>query len=220
MQPLKVMLSKLIYNEFYLERKSSYNVFYMSFFAISCLMFLLFSFPLSKITDVSIFNGFLWIIVALSSVKLIENSFARERDFYIHDLIYSSFIFLSKLISLNLILTGVQLIILLVYILFTGLNIDIAFSLIPLFLLTNFGLVGFGILIFLITNTTTSKSFLFPVIFFPIIIPILINSSNISLGLIVQNNTSLYIDSWLILLTFALLGILLGINLFGRLIKQ
>ena len=225
MQPLKVMLSKLIYNEFYLERKSSYNVFYMSFFAISCLMFLLFSFPLSKITDISIFNGFLWIIVALSLIKLIENSFARERDFSIHDLIYSSsidssLIFLSKLISLNLILTVVQLIILLVYILFTGLNIDIAFSLIPLFLLTNFGLVGFGILIFLITNTTTSKSFLFPVIFFPIIIPILINSSNISLGLIVQNNTSLYIDSWLILLTFALLGILLGINLFGRLIKQ
>ena len=30
----------------------------------------------------------------------------------------------------------------------------------------------------------------------------------------------LYIESWLILLTFALIGILLGINLFERLIKQ
>lgn len=73
------MLFKLIYNEFYLESKSSYNLFYMSFFAISCLMFLLFTFPLSKINDIIIFNGFLWIIVALSSIKLIENSFARER---------------------------------------------------------------------------------------------------------------------------------------------
>jgi len=86
--------------------------------------------------------------------------------------------------------------------------------------LTNFGLIGFGILIFLLTNTSTSKSFLFPVIFFPIIIPILINSSNIALGLIIQDTASLYIESWLILLTFALLGVLLGINLFGRLIKQ
>ena len=219
------MLFKLIYNEFYLESKSSYNLFYMSFFAISCLMFLLFTFPLSKINDIIIFNGFLWIIVALSSIKLIENSFARERDFNVHDLIYSSstdlsLVFLSKLFTLNIILTGVQLILLFIYILFTGLNFGIVFNLIPLCVLTNFGLIGFGILIFLLTNTSTSKSFLFPVIFFPIIIPILINSSNIALGLIIQDTTSLYIESWLILLTFALLGVLLGINLFGRLIKQ
>jgi len=220
-----MMIFKLIYNEFYLERKTSYNLFYMSFFAISCLIFLLFSFPLSKINDVTIFNGFLWIIVALSCIKLIENSFARERDFNIHDSIYSSsvdlsLIFLSKLFSLNLILTGVQLILLFIYIIFTRLSFDIVFSLIPLCVLTNFGLIGFGILIFLITNTSTSKSFLFPVIFFPIIIPILINSSNIALGLILQDTSSLYIESWLILLTFALIGVLLGINLFGRLIKQ
>lgn len=219
------MLFKLIYNEFYLESKSSYNLFYMSFFAISCLMFLLFTFPLSKINDIKIFNGFLWIIVSLSSIKLIENSFARERDFNVHDLIYSSstdlsLVFLSKLFTLNIILAGVQLILLFIYILFTGLNFDIVFNLIPLCVLTNFGLIGFGILIFLLTNTSTSKSFLFPVIFFPIIIPILINSSNIALGLIIQDTTSLYIESWLILLTFALLGVLLGINLFGRLIKQ
>ena len=219
------MLFKLIYNELYLESKSSYNLFYMSFFAISCLMFLLFTFPLSKINDIIIFNGFLWIIVALSSIKLIENSFARERDFSVHDLIYSSsidlsLVFLSKLFTLNMILAGVQLILLFIYILFTGLNFDIVFNLIPLCVLTNFGLIGFGILIFLLTNTSTSKSFLFPVIFFPIIIPILINSSNIALGLIIQDTASLYIESWLILLTFALLGVLLGINLFGRLIKQ
>mgnify|MGYP001491535164 FL=1 len=219
------MLFKLIYNEFYLESKSSYNLFYMSFFAISCLMFLLFTFPLSKINDIIIFNGFLWIIVALSSIKLIENSFARERDFSVHDLIYSSsidlsLVFLSKLFTLNMILAGVQLILLFIYILFTGLNFGIVFNLIPLCVLTNFGLIGFGILIFLLTNTSTSKSFLFPVIFFPIIIPILINSSNIALGLIIQDTASLYIESWLILLTFALLGVLLGINLFGRLIKQ
>ena len=219
------MLFKLIYNEFYLESKSSYNLFYMSFFAISCLMFLLFTFPLSKINDIIIFNGFLWIIVALSSIKLIENSFARERDFSVYDLIYSSsidlsLVFLSKLFTLNMILTGVQLILLFIYILFTGLNFGIVFNLIPLCVLANFGLIGFGILIFLLTNTSTSKSFLFPVIFFPIIIPILINSSNIALGLIIQDTASLYIESWLILLTFALLGVLLGINLFGRLIKQ
>ena len=69
-------------------------------------------------------------------------------------------------------------------------------------------------------SINTSKSFLFPVIFFPLIIPVLVNASNIFFGIIIGEKLSLYIESWMILLTFGLIGTLLGINLFGRLIKQ
>ena len=93
------MITRLIRNEFYLERKSSFNLLYISFFAVSCLMFLLFSFPLSKIYDSTVFSGFFWIIISLSTIKLIENSFAREKDYNIYDLIYSSSIDLT--ISFN-----------------------------------------------------------------------------------------------------------------------
>ena len=62
--------------------------------------------------------------------------------------------------------------------------------------------------------------FLFPLIFFPLIIPVLTNASNILFGIIVGEKSSLYVESWMILLTFALIGILLGMNLFGRLIRQ
>ena len=219
------MIFKLIKNEFYLERKSSFNFLYISFFAISCLMFLLFSFPLSKIFDSSVFSGFFWIIISLSTIKLIENSFAREKDYNIYDLIYSSSIdltkiYFAKIFSLNLILLGVQLVIFFSYMVLSDLSFQIISNLILLSIVTNFGLLSFGVLIFLLTNTNTSKSFLFPVIFFPLIIPILINASNILFGIIIGEISSLYIESWLILLTFALIGILLGINLFERLIKQ
>jgi heme exporter protein B len=215
------MITRLIRNEFYLERKSSFNLLYISFFAISCLMFLLFSFPLSKIYDSTVFSGFFWIIISLSTIKLIENSFAREKDYNIYDLIYSSSIdltkiYFAKILSLSLILLGVQFIIFFSYMILSDLN----FEIILLSIVTNFGLLSFGILIFLLTNTNTSKSFLFPVIFFPLIVPILINASNILFGIIIGEMSSLYIESWLILLTFALIGILLGINLFERLIKQ
>ena len=90
----------------------------------------------------------------------------------------------------------------------------------PLFLLSNFGLIGVGILIFLITNVSNIKGFLFPLIFFPIIVPILVNASSIFLTLILEDELILYTDSWMILLTFALMSMVLGINLFGRLIKQ
>ena len=219
------MILKLIKNEFYLERKSSFNLLYISFFAISCLMVLLFSFPLSKIYDSAVFSGFFWIIISLSTIKLIENSFAREKDYNIYDLIYSSSIditkiYFAKIFSLTLILLGVQFIIFFSYMILSDLSFEIISNLILLSIVTNFGLLSFGILIFLLTNTTTSKSFLFPVIFFPLIIPILINASNIFFGIIIGEIPSLYIESWLILLTFALIGILLGINLFERLIKQ
>ncbi len=219
------MITRLIRNEFYLERKSSFNLLYISFFAISCLMFLLFSFPLSKIYDLTVFSGFFWIIISLSTIKLIENSFAREKDYNIYDLIYSSSIaltkiYFAKILSLSLILLGVQFIIFFSYMILSDLSFEIISNLILLSIVTNFGLLSFGILIFLLTNTNTSKSFLFPVIFFPLIVPILINASNILFGIIIGEMSSLYIESWLILLTFALIGILLGINLFERLIKQ
>ena len=219
------MILKLMKNEFFLEKKSSFNLLYISFFAISCLMFLLFSFPLAKIYDSTVFAGFFWIIISLSTIKLIENSFAREKDYNIYDLIYSSkidlnMIYFAKIFSLSLIMLGVQFIIFFGYLIFSNLSFSIMLNLILLSLVANFGLLSFGILIFLLTNTNTSKSFLFPVIFFPLIIPILINASNILFGIIVGDMSTLYIESWLILLTFALTGILLGINLFERLIKQ
>ena len=219
------MILKLMKNEFFLEKKSSFNLLYISFFAISCLMFLLFSFPLAKIYDSTVFAGFFWVIISLSTIKLIENSFAREKDYNIYDLIYSSkidlnMIYFAKIFSLSLIMLGVQFIIFFGYLIFSNLSFTIILNLILLSLVANFGLLSFGILIFLLTNTNTSKSFLFPVIFFPLIIPILINASNILFGIIVGDMSTLYIESWLILLTFALTGILLGINLFERLIKQ
>ena len=219
------MIFKLMKNEFFLEKKSSFNLLYISFFAISCLMFLLFSFPLAKIYDSTVFAGFFWIIISLSTIKLIENSFAREKDYNIYDLIYSSkidlnMIYFAKIFSLCLIMLGVQFIIFFGYLIFSNLSFTVILNLILLSLVANFGLLSFGILIFLLTNTNTSKSFLFPVIFFPLIIPILINASNILFGFIVGDMSTLYIESWLILLTFALTGILLGINLFERLIKQ
>ena len=219
------MIFKLMKNEFFLEKKSSFNLLYISFFAISCLMFLLFSFPLAKIYDSTVFAGFFWIIISLSTIKLIENSFAREKDYNIYDLIYSSkidlnMIYFAKIFSLSLIMLGVQFIIFFGYLIFSNLSFSIILNLILLSLVANFGLLSFGILIFLLTNTNTSKSFLFPVIFFPLIIPILINASNILFGIIVGDMSTLYIESWLILLTFALTGLLLGINLFERLIKQ
>ena len=159
-------------------------------------------------------------------MKLIENSFAREKEYGIYDLLYSSsgdlwLLFLSKIISFNLIMLALQIIITSAYLGFSDIifNQKIIFSL-PLFIISNFGLIGVGILIFLITNVSNIKGFLFPLIFFPLIVPILVNASSIFLGIILGNELILYTDSWMILLTFALMSLLLGINLFGRLIKQ
>ena len=219
------MIIKLIKNEFFLEIKSSNNLFYMTFFALSCLMLSVFSFPPSAINETIILSGFFWIIVALVSIKLIENSFEREKEGGIYDLMYTSpvdnyLVFLAKLITFSLILLGVQLFIFMIYSLIsTSINIDLIFKIIILCVVSNIGLIGLGMLIYLMTSLNSTRSFLFPLILFPMIVPILIHSSNLFIGLCLGLDISFYTESIMLLLTFALMAVVLGINFFERLIK-
>ena len=219
------MIIKLIKNEFLLEIKSSNNLFYMTFFALSCLMLSVFSFPPSEINETIILSGFFWIIVALVSIKLIENSFAREKEGGIYDLMYTSpvdnyLVFLAKLITFSLILLGVQLFIFMTYSLIsTSINIDLIFKIMTLCVVSNIGLIGLGMLIYLMTSLNSTRSFLFPLILFPMIVPILIHSSNLFTGLCLGLDISFYAESVMLLLTFALMAVVLGINFFERLIK-
>ena len=219
------MIIKLIKNEFFLEIKSSNNLFYMTFFALSCLMLSVFSFPPSEINETIILSGFFWIIVALVSIKLIENSFIREKEGGIYDLMYTSpvdnyLVFLAKLITFSLILLGVQLFIFMTYSLIsTSINIDLIFKIMILCVVSNIGLIGLGMLIYLMTSLNSARSFLFPLILFPMIVPILIHSSNLFIGLCLGLDISFYAESIMLLLTFALMAVVLGINFFERLIK-
>ena len=217
------MIIKLIKNEFFLEIKSSNNLFYMTFFSLSCLMLSVFSFPPTQLNETIILSGFFWIIVALVSIKLIENSFVREKEGGIYDLMYTSpvenyLVFLAKLITFSLILLGVQLFIFMIYSLIsTSINIDPIFKIMILCVASNIGLIGLGMLIYLMTSLNSTRSFLFPLILFPMIVPILIHSSNLFIELCVGSNISS--ESVMLLLTFALMAVVLGINFFERLIK-
>ena len=219
------MIMSLIKNEFLLEIKSSNNLFYITFFSLSCLMLSVFSFPPSELNEIIILSGFFWIIIALASIKLIENSFVREREEGIYDLIYTSsadnyLVFLAKLITFSLILLGVQLLIFTIYSLIsTTIEIDKIFQILILCVVSNIGLIGLGILIYLMTSLSSTRSFLFPLILFPIIVPLLIHSSNIFIALCLGIEISFYTESMLLLLTFAIMATVLGVNFFERLIK-
>ena len=219
------MIMSLIKNELLLEIKSSNNLFYITFFSLSCLMLSVFSFPPSELNEIIILSGFFWIIIALASIKLIENSFVREREEGIYDLIYTSsadnyLVFLAKLITFSLILLGVQLLIFTIYSLIsTTIEIDKIFQILILCVVSNIGLIGLGILIYLMTSLSSTRSFLFPLILFPIIVPLLIHSSNIFIALCLGLEISFYTESMLLLLTFAIMATVLGVNFFERLIK-
>jgi len=220
-----IAMINLIKNEFFFERKSSNNLFYMTFFSFSCLIIMFFSLPPSKLEDIGVLSGFFWIIVSLVSIKLIENSFIREKEYGIYDLIYSStsekfFIFLSKTIAFSLILLGIELFLLCGYVLISSIfTISIAMKILVVCFLSNIGLIGLGILIYLITSLSSNRSFLFPLILFPLIIPILVHSSNLFILIALEEKISLYNESGFLLLTFAIVSVIFGINFFDRLVK-
>ncbi len=101
----------------------------------------------------------------------------------------------------------------------TSINIDLIFKIIILCVVSNIGLIGLGMLIYLMTSLNSTRSFLFPLILFPMIVPILIHSSNLFIGLCLGLDISFYTESIMLLLTFALMAVVLGINFFERLIK-
>ena len=220
-----IAMINLIKNEFFFERKSSNNLFYMTFFSFSCLIIMFFSLPPSKLEDIGVLSGFFWIIVSLVSIKLIENSFIREKEYGIYDLIYSSpsekfLIFISKTIAFSLILLGIELFLLCGYALISSMiTISIAMKILVVCFLSNIGLTGLGILIYLITSLSNSRSFLFPLILFPLIIPILVYSSNLFIVIVSEGKISLYNESAFLLLTFAIVTTIFGINFFDRLVK-
>ena len=220
-----IVMINLIKNEFFFERKSSNNLFYMTFFSFSCLIIMFFSLPTSKLEDIGVLSGFFWIIVSLVSIKLIENSFIREKEYGIYDLIYSSpsekfLIFLSKTIAFSLILLAIELFLLFGYVLISSIfTISIAIKILVVCFLSNIGLIGLGILIYLITSLSNSRSFLFPLILFPLIIPILVHSSNLFILIALEEKISLYNESVFLLLTFAIVSMIFGINFFDRLVK-
>ena len=215
----------LIKNEFFFEKKSSNNLFYMTFFSFSCLIIMFFALPPSKLEDVGVLSGFFWIIVSLVSIKLIENSFIREKEYGIYDIIYSLpsekfLIFLSKTIAFSLILLGIEAFMLCGYILISSkITISIAIKILTVCFLSNIGLIGLGILIYLITSLSNSRSFLFPLILFPLIIPILVHSSNLFTLIVLEEKISLYNESCLLLVTFAIISMIFGINFFDRLVR-
>ena len=101
----------------------------------------------------------------------------------------------------------------------TTIEIDKIFQILILCVVSNIGLIGLGILIYLMTSLSSTRSFLFPLILFPIIVPLLIHSSNIFIALCLGLEISFYTESILLLLTFAIMATVLGVNFFERLIK-
>ena len=178
-----------------------------------------------RISQDLILSGFFWIIIALASIKLIENSFVREKEEGVYDLIYTSpadnyLLFLAKLITFSLILLGVQLLIFMIYSLIsTSIEVGMIFQILALCLISNIGLIGLRILIYLMTSLNSTRSFLFPLILFPMIVPLLIHSSNIFIAICLGLDISSYAESILLLLTFAIMATVLGVNFFERLIK-
>ena len=98
-------------------------------------------------------------------------------------------------------------------------TIPIAMKILVVCFLSNIGLIGLGILIYLITSLSNSRSFLFPLILFPLIIPILVHSSNLFILIALEEKISLYNESGFLLLTFAIVSVIFGINFFDRLVK-
>lgn len=160
----------------------------LSMFTFSLLITVIFNFAFDLSVDLISLGipAILWIAFTLAGVLGLSRSFAIEKEGNtIFGLLLSpldrSFIFFGKVIGNTVFVLITELITLPLFMLFF--NLGFGSYLIPLLLIVFLGTVGFvsvGTLFSAIALNTRLREVLFPILFFPVIVPVIISSVKLS----------------------------------------
>ena len=220
------MLAKLIIKELKQELRSKDIIISMLIFSISITLSFQFIFSISSFNDRNIVVSLIWLVYIFSSILGLYKIVNSEREMGGFTILLSSpiergLIYLAKLISFFIFIVIIQIISLPIFILFYNINIDNIgiLSLFP-FLVNNWALAAAGILISAIGYQTRAGEIVIPIIFFPIISPILIASSKISLSIMNGEQISDYSFWVLISVTFCLIFTAAGYILFDYICEE
>lgn len=141
-----------------------------------------FSLNLSNQIVMMVIPSILWVSFIFVGILGLSRSFALEKEnSAVVGVLLSptdrTIIFISKFLSNFLFLAVIQLILLLVFILFFNLNISgLVGELLLIFFVGNIGFVAVGTLFSTMAVSTKLREVILPILLFPIVIPVIINS--------------------------------------------
>lgn len=187
----------------------------MLVFAISLLFILNFALDKNIKARVDGAAGLIWIILVLSGQLGLNQVIGIEKHANMIDVLRASplsrsSIFLGKTLSafLSMFLTG--LILLPLYTVFFNVSLPAA-SVVPVLVLGCWGYCALGTLISMMTIQVKTRDILLPILFFPLIIPLIVVAVQLTRAAFLKETVSLSSPLWIQLIVFNIIFTAIGI---------
>ena len=220
------MFLTLLKKELFIEFRSREVILSMLIFGLSIILVFAFTSNVSKVIVTNYAPGMFWIMVLLVTVLGVHRSFSYEKEFDAFSLLISSpidrgLIYLAKWISGFIFLTIMEAIVIIPF--FKFLLIEYPSDLL-LFVVTtlliNLAIMSVASLVSGIAMRANLSEVLVPILFFPLVSPVVIAASKISTGIMAGEPYQLWQIWLLIVISIIVIFSLVGYTLFDFITEE
>lgn len=203
--------------DFKSELRTRYAINSLLMFVLVTISIIRFAIGDEKVDD-EILTGLLWIVIFFSASSGLSRIFIKEEEKETSIALKlssdSSSVFIGKLIFNFLLSIGLNILILILFVLITDYQIKNLSGFIFIMLLGNFGLVSASTIIAAIISKANSKGTLYPVLSFPILLPLLLTVINASKLASLGTGTEKLFGEIVILISYSVVVIVASLMLF------
>ncbi|MBT7424207.1 MAG: ABC transporter permease [Candidatus Marinimicrobia bacterium] len=220
------MFISLLKKELFIEFRSREVILSMLIFGLSIILAFAFTTNVSKIIVLNYAPGMFWIMILFVTTLGVHRSFTYEKNFDAFSLLISApidrgLIYLSKWISGTIFLTVMEIIIIIPFFKFLLLDLPSNFILFSLTsILINFAIMSIASLVAGISMRANFSEVLVPILFFPLVSPVIIAATKISSGVLSGDPYQLWQIWLLIIVSVIVIFPLAGYTLFDFITEE
>tara|TARA_B100000470_G_scaffold221729_1_gene212943 strand:- start:1755 stop:2417 length:663 start_codon:yes stop_codon:yes gene_type:complete len=220
------MFLTLLKKELFIEFRSREVILSMLIFGLSIILVFAFTSNVSKVIVTNYAPGMFWIMVLLVTVLGVHRSFSYEKEFDAFSLLISSpidrgLIYLAKWISGFIFLTIMEAIVIIPFFKFLLIEYpsDLLLSVVTT-LLINLAIMSVASLVSGIAMRANLSEVLVPILFFPLVSPVVIAASKISAGIMAGEPYQIWQIWLLIVISIIVIFSLVGYTLFDFITEE
>ena len=220
------MFLTLLKKELFIEFRSREVILSMLIFGLSIILVFAFTSNVSKVIVTNYAPGMFWIMVLFVTVLGVHRSFSYEKEFDAFSLLISSpidrgLIYLAKWISGFIFLTIMEAIVIIPFFKFLLIEYpsDLLLSVVTT-LLINLAIMSVASLVSGIAMRANLSEVLVPILFFPLVSPVVIAASKISAGIMAGEPYQIWQIWLLIVISIIVIFSLVGYTLFDFITEE
>ena len=220
------MFFTLFKKELFIEFRTKEVVLSMLIFGLSIILAFAFSSNVSKVIVANYAPGMFWVMILFVTTLGVHRSFSYEKEFDAFSLLVGSpidrgMIYLAKWLSGSIFLTMMEAIIIIPFFKFLLIELPSNFLLFSMTsILINLAIMSVAILVAGIAMRASLSEVLVPILFFPLVSPVIIAATKITSGILSNDPYQLWQIWLLIVVSVIVIFVLAGYTLFDFITEE